>query len=121
MELTPDLREFFGLLVKNEVRFLVVGGAAVIAHGYVRSTEDFDFWVARDRDNALKLVKIVGEFGFASVVVTPEDFMEPGQVIMLGRPPNRIDLLTSISGRQRLLSAACRDRNRRSADAGDRV
>ncbi|PJA42405.1 MAG: hypothetical protein CO182_02665 [Lysobacterales bacterium CG_4_9_14_3_um_filter_62_6] len=99
MELTRDLREFFELLVSNKVRFLLVGGAAVIAHGYVRSTEDFDFWVARDADNARRLAQTIDQFGFASAGFCAEDFMEEGQVFMLGRAPNRVDLLTSISAR----------------------
>lgn len=99
MELTRDLKEFFELLVSNKVRFLVVGGAAVNAHGFVRGTEDFDFWVARDADNARRLAQVIEQFGFASAGFCAADFLEAGQVIMLGRVPNRVDLLTSISGR----------------------
>lgn len=98
MDLTQDLREFFNALVSNNVRFLVVGGNAVIAHGFVRSTEDFDFWIARDRDNARNVLRALEQLGVGSLGFTEEDFLEPGQVLMFGRLPNRIDLLTSISG-----------------------
>ena len=38
------------------------------------------------------------DFGFASINLTTEDFLEEENVIQLGYPPNRIDLLTSIDG-----------------------
>jgi hypothetical protein len=57
-----------------------------------------DILVRRNADNAQRIVALLRDFGFAGVGLTESDFMEPGQIIQLGRPPNRIDLLTSISG-----------------------
>ena len=45
-----------------------------------------------------KLIAVLGEFGFASLGLTEKDFLVPGSIIQLGYPPNRIDLVTSISG-----------------------
>ena len=98
MKLTRDLKEFFELLASHEVRYLVVGGGAVNAHGYVRMTEDFDFWIATDPGNAERVARLIESFGFGELALSAQDFMVPGQIIMLGRPPNRIDLLTSITG-----------------------
>ena len=38
-----DFLDFLELLEKHNVDFLLVGGYAVILHGYVRSTGDMDW------------------------------------------------------------------------------
>lgn len=99
MDLIDDLREFVRLLDAHEVRYMVVGGAAVNTLGFVRMTEDLDFWVERSEGNALRILGALKAFGFEGEFAL-QDLMEPGNVLMLGRAPNRIDLLTSISGRE---------------------
>jgi hypothetical protein len=84
------------LLNEHEVRYLVVGGYAVAAHGYPRYTKDLDVWVWIDRTNAGKLSRALHEFGFSSLA--PEDFLTPGEFVQLGYPPNRIDIITSCEG-----------------------
>lgn len=98
MELIPDLKEFFRLLEEHDVRYLIVGGAAVNAFGFVRMTEDIDFWLERSEANAEKTLAALVEFGFDEF--SKDDLLDPKAVLMLGRPPNRIDLLTWISGRE---------------------
>jgi hypothetical protein len=99
MKLIEDLKEFARLLAAHEVRFLVVGGAAVNTLGYLRMTEVFDFWIDRTPENADRVMAALDEFGFGGQFER-KDLLEPGVVVMMGRPPNRIDLLTSISGRE---------------------
>jgi hypothetical protein len=96
MKLSKDSREFVELLNSTRVNYLLVGGHAVGYHGYPRFTGDVDFFVERTLENAQKLEKVLAEFGFASLGLRAQDFLEPGIVIQIGRPPNRIDLLTSI-------------------------
>lgn len=56
MELDKDFREFVELLNANKVKYLVVGGYAVVVHGYPRFTGDIDFWVKPERkENILPL------------------------------------------------------------------
>lgn len=98
MKLGKDSREFVELLNSLRVDYLVVGGHAVAFHGFPRYTGDIDFFVRRSADNASKILEALKRFGFANTGVTPESFLEPGQVLQLGRPPNRIDILTSIDG-----------------------
>ncbi len=98
MELIPDLKEFIALLDAHDVRFLVVGGAAVNALGFVRTTEDIDFWLQRNEGNAEKVLAALHDFGFDEF--TKDDLLDPKAVLMLGRPPHRIDLLTWISARE---------------------
>jgi len=96
--LNQDFREFVQLLNDNQVRYLVIGGYAVALHGYPRYTKDIDIWIEMSANNATRLVAALAQFGFASLDLQAEDFMEPNQVIQLGYPPNRIDLLTTPDG-----------------------
>ena len=98
MVLNPDFKEFLRSLNDNQVRYLVAGGYAVALYGYPRYTKDLDIWIELERDNAENLITALEHFGFASLELTVEDFLVPGTIIQLGYPPNRIDLLTTLSG-----------------------
>ena len=98
MKLHRDLKEFLQLLNEAEVRYLIVGGYAVAAHGHVRYTKDLDVWLESERANANRMMDVLRKFGFESLDIAAEDFLEPGQTIQLGHEPARIDLLTSVSG-----------------------
>ncbi len=87
-----------GLLEAHGVRYLVVGGFAVAAHGLPRYTKDLDLWVECSADNAARLVRALAAFGFASLGLTAQDFETPDLVIQLGYEPNRIDFLTGLTG-----------------------
>ena len=95
---SPDFKEFIQSLNDNNVHYLVVGGYAVALHGYPRYTKDIDIWIESSQENAARLVQALEQFGFGSVGLKIEDFLEPDQVVQLGYPPNRIDLLTSLAG-----------------------
>jgi len=96
--LNQDFREFVGSLNASGVRYLVVGGYAVALHGHPRYTKDIDVWLEATPDNAARVIDALEAFGFASLGLTQADFLVPDQIIQLGFPPNRIDLLTSLSG-----------------------
>jgi len=98
MVLNKDFREFIELLNAHNIKYLVVGGYAVTVHGYPRYTNDIDIWLWIDKSNAENLIRVLKEFGFGAFDIKIEDFLNPDKVIQLGYPPNRIDLLTSISG-----------------------
>lgn len=98
MEIDQDFKEFIQLLNKYKVQYLVVGGYAVAAHGYPRYTGDIDFWVNPNVQNARNIINALIEFGFGSLDIEENDFIKPGFVVQLGYPPNRIDILTGISG-----------------------
>lgn len=98
MILNPDFREFVKLLNEHEVRYLIVGGYAVTFHGHPRYTKDIDVWLWLEPTNAVKTVQMLDDFGFGSLGLNAEDFLEPNQVIQLGYPPSRIDLTTSLTG-----------------------
>jgi hypothetical protein len=98
MDLTQDFKEFVQSLNRNNVHYLVVGGYAVTAHGFPRYTGDIDFWIHSTQDNATSVVNALHDFGFGSVDITVEDLMQKDNVIQLGFPPHRIDLLTAVTG-----------------------
>lgn len=98
MKLGKDLREFIELLNSRRVDYIVVGGHAVAFHGHPRFTGDIDFLLRPSQENAERLIGAVKDFGFSEMRLSPDDFTQPNTVVQLGYPPNRIDLLTSISG-----------------------
>lgn len=98
MELDPDFAEFIALFDAHDVRYLVVGGYALAAHGVPRATGDLDAWILVDPDNAERVVAALGDFGFGDVGLTVSDFSRTDQVVQLGYPPYRIDILTGVDG-----------------------
>ena len=98
MELSQDFKEFIELLNVHNVEYLIVGGYAVAIHGYPRTTGDIDFWIKPYKENAERMVKALIDFGFGSVDVSVDDFLKKDNVVQLGFPPNRIDIMTNVSG-----------------------
>lgn len=94
--LSKDFREFIELLNGNSVRYLIVGGYAVAFHGHPRYTKDLDVWIELSPDNATNMLNALVEFGFESSGLEADDFLEADQIIQLGYPPNRIDILTTL-------------------------
>ena len=98
MRLTRDFVEFVECCERNRVRYLIVGGYALSAHGLPRATKDLDVWIMVDPENAQRVVASLNEFGMAGLGLVEGDFLESDVVVQLGYPPIRIDLLTSASG-----------------------
>lgn len=98
MDLDPDFNEFVTSFIDNGVRFLIVGGYALAAHGLPRYTGDLDAWVWVDAENARRVVAALHSFGFGSLGLNEADFQSPDMVVQLGYPPLRIDVLTAIDG-----------------------
>ena len=95
---SPDFKEFIKLLIEHKVEYLIVGGYAVVAYGHPRYTGDLDIWLKRTPENAALILKALHAFGFSSIGLKEEDFTLNENVIQLGYPPLRIDLLTEIDG-----------------------
>ena len=91
MLLNQDFKEFIALLNNNDVRYLVVGGYAVALHGHPRYTKDIDIWIELTPENADRIVHALKQFGFASVGLTPADFLEtvPGHSTGISSPADR--------------------------------
>ena len=98
MALSKDSKEFLESLNSRGIDYVIVGAHSLAFHGRPRYTGDLDILVRATSENAAKLVDLLNYFGFADAGFTQSDFTQPEQQIQLGRSPNRIDLLTSITG-----------------------
>jgi len=95
-----DFREFIQSLNDNKVEYMLVGGYAVILHGYRRVTGDMDIWVNRTKENYSRLVKAFAQFGLSVFDMSEEKFLDAdsADVFSFGRPPVSIDILTRLKG-----------------------
>lgn len=98
MNIHKDLREFVELLNSLDVHFLIVGAFALAHHGYPRYTGDIDLFVEKSTENAKRILNALRQFGFGDIGLTEEDFVSKDRVVQLGVAPNRIDILTFLSG-----------------------
>lgn len=98
--MSDDWYDLLVALVAARARFLVVGAHALAVHGVPRGTQDLDVWIDPDPANTDRVWQALASFGapLSSLGIVPEDLRRPDTVVQLGLPPNRIDLLTSISG-----------------------
>lgn len=98
MEVQKDFKELLELFNAHDVAYVIVGGYALAFHGAPRFTGDIDLYVNPHPDNAVRIMTALKAFGFGSAGLSTEDFVRPNQVIQLGVPPVRIDIVTSIEG-----------------------
>jgi len=98
IELPSDFKEFLKLLRSHGVRYLLIGGYAVIYYGNPRATGDLDIWVALEPANADRIVAALREFGFGTHELTREMFLRRENIVRMGNTPIRIEILTTISG-----------------------
>jgi predicted nucleotidyltransferase len=98
MLLPPEFRRLLSALSLKKVEYLVVGGYAVIFHGYVRTTGDLDIWVALNDENASKVEAAIRWMGFSPPGLMPEWFLRKGAVLRIGQEPLRFDIINDIDG-----------------------
>jgi predicted nucleotidyltransferase len=98
MDLFPDFRDLLAAFDESGVRYVVVGGYAVIFHGRPRATKDLDLLVAIDPDNRERLARALSAFGAPASVVEGGRAMTADQIVYFGVSPLRVDILGSASG-----------------------
>jgi hypothetical protein len=92
-----DFQDFIRAFNDNRVRYILVGGYAVILHGYIRSTADMDIWVDKTKVNYQKLKKALNQFGVPGF--SENEFLgDEFNVWGFGREPNRIEILSEVKG-----------------------
>ncbi len=98
--LNEDFIDFLKSLKKHQVESLLVGGYAVVLHGYHRTTGDIDIWIKPTAENHERLQNAFAEFGLPLNAITLDDFLSTGKVdvFTFGRPPVAIDILTQVKG-----------------------
>ena len=98
IKLAADFKDFLKLCLQNEVRFLIIGGYAVIHHSRPRYTGDLDVWIDSSLDNARRVVTVLEEFGFPPETLSTEMITDGKKIIRMGFEPMRLELFTSIPG-----------------------
>ena len=98
MTLDKNFEDFVVMLNQQGVTYMVVGGYALAFHGKPRHTGDLDIWIGLSDDNAMKMVKVLNDFGMSSLGLTKIDFLQKGGITQIGYPPLRIDILNEIDG-----------------------
>lgn len=93
-----DYRDMIECLQREGVEFMLVGGYAVALHGWPRMTFDIDFWIMANPQNATAVMRALKTFGAPLMDLKEEDFHKPGMVFQIGTEPQRIDILSAISG-----------------------
>lgn len=92
-----EFLEFLKLLDSKEVDFTLIGGYAVAFHGFVRYTGDIDILYRLSEENTERLKSVLIAFGFPESAIESSLF-DKGNIIRIGVPPVRIELLNEISG-----------------------
>jgi hypothetical protein len=98
MRTNRDFEDLLSDFAACRVRFLIVGAYALVFYGRPRATGDLDVWVDRNPRNATRVFEALRKFGAPLDRVTPADFEKKGIVFQIGVEPNRIDVLTSLTG-----------------------
>jgi len=98
INLQRDFLDFLLLCNKHGVEYLVIGGYAVSIHGYPRSTKDMDICIRLSESNASKMLLVIKDFGFESLLLKREDFLKEHFITQLGHEPVRIDILNDLDG-----------------------
>jgi len=95
---SDDILEFLRLLYEKNVKYLIIGGEAVIYYGFARLTGDIDLFYERTPENIEKLYRTLLQFWGGSIpgLENPQELLEPDAVFQFGVPPNRLDLLNDI-------------------------
>jgi hypothetical protein len=96
--MNKDWIELLSLFNASNVRFMIIGGHAVIRYSEPRFTKDIDVWVGTDPANAQLVYTALKNFGAPLAGITPEDFTKPGYFYQMGRPPFRVDIVMTIQG-----------------------
>lgn len=91
--MNEDLKELLRLFNSKGIDYLVIGAHALAFYGYPRFTEDLDIWMARTEETAIKIAESLKEFGIPLKPGEEAAWIQERQMIRLGLPPNRVDLL----------------------------
>jgi len=97
-DLPPDFKELLEAFASEGVEAVLVGGYAVAFHGRPRATKDIDLLLDGAPENLAAASRALDAFGAPANVVRATASMKPSEVVFLGQPPLRIDLLRTIDG-----------------------
>lgn len=98
--MNQDFRDLLRAFNEENVKYLIVGGYALIKYTEPRYTKDLDIWVSPEPENAERVFRALTGYGAPISDMSPADFSRAGYFFTIGLPPNRIDILFDLSGLQ---------------------
>ena len=98
MKINSDFKDLLQSFNASGVRYLIVGGYAVMVHTEPRYTKDLDVWIEPTESNARLMIAALAEFGAPTENILPSDFTEPDVFFQIGIEPVRIDIMSSVPG-----------------------
>ncbi|HQV93084.1 MAG TPA: hypothetical protein PLA27_05885 [Anaerolineales bacterium] len=98
MFVNSDFSDLLRIFNDHNVRYLIIGGYAVVQYAEPRFTKDLDVLIGTDINNADAVYNALKEFGAPLADLTPKDFSEEGFFFQMGAPPVRVDVLMGIPG-----------------------
>ena len=98
MSVSSDFKDLLKHFNDYHVKYLVIGGYAVIKYTEPRYTKDLELWVRADHENASAVFQALRAFGAPLIGMTEDDFAHEGYFYQMGVPPVRVDILMSITG-----------------------
>lgn len=98
MDLHPDFRDLLAEFARCEVRFVLLGGYAVGVHATPRATKDLDLLVSGEPENLARVAEALAAFGAPASVVAAASNMASTDIVYLGVPPVRVDILRQADG-----------------------
>ncbi len=96
--MNQDFKELLAAFNAEQVKFLVIGGYAVIKHTEPRYTKDLDLWVDVKDANPERVYRALQQFGAPLTNLSPRDFSQPGFFYTMGMVPRRVDILFDLTG-----------------------
>jgi predicted nucleotidyltransferase len=96
MFVNSDFSDLLRIFNTHNVKYLVIGGYAVVQYAEPRFTKDLDVLISTDTANAEAVYNALHEFGAPLAGLTPKDFSEEGFFFQMGMPPIRVDVLMGI-------------------------
>jgi predicted nucleotidyltransferase len=94
----PEYINLIRLLNEEGVEYVVLGGHAVIAHGYLRTTGDVDIFVRPSDENAIQILRVMERYGYSNGEFELADFTKVPSYLSFGRNDGWIDIMTFTLG-----------------------
>ena len=96
--MNSDFVDLLKLLGKWKVQYVIIGGYAVMEYTEPRATKDLDKLIACSKTNATRIFAALKDFGVSLSKISADFFSKKGCFYKIGRPPNRVDIITSADG-----------------------
>ena len=93
-----DYKDLLSAFHAHGVKYLIVGGYAVIFHAQPRATKDIDLFIKADPSNAQATYAALTEFGAQLQDIRAEDFTDRNNFFRFGHDPRGVDILPDIPG-----------------------